>query len=887
MKQILCIVVACFLFSCGQKDHFLKDANYRKEVTKKFNERKELMKKRNKQLLDVFEQDKMTLKEKEALIFLYAYMPLNDLADYSDQYFLQMVKYAFKARETFPWGKTISDDNFRHFVLPYRINNENLDIARVIFFDELKERLKGMSMREAALEVNHWCHEKVTYRGADIRTSAPLATVQNALGRCGEESTFTVAAYRAAGIPARQVYTPRWAHCDDNHAWVEICVDGKWHYLGACEPEADLDLGWFMHPAKKAMLVHTKAFGKYKGKDRISYTADNYSELNLLEKYTTTKEISIIVKDENGNPVEEADVRYGVLNYSEFYPIVSLKTDKNGVSKFVTGLGDLFIWVNKGDSYVIGDIDVAKSDKLELTLSKNNSYLGKSLTFDLDPSKKGGLQRSTPPNAENDRRLKEEDKIRKAYEATFINDDAIFAFAEKVKIDKDLAKKYFNLSRGNHANIKRFIEKVSEDRKHLIFPLLENVSRKDLRDTPDAILLDNIENAPKNFYSEDIYYKYVLNPRVKNEILSKYRFRILNKLQRIFGSDFKTVPMNIKKWVAKHVKINEKENYYKTPITPVGVLELGVTDKEGRDILFVALCRSHGVASRLEPATLTPQYYKDGKWINVHFEKVSNSSVKYGTISFINTSEGNHIDPAYYKQFTIAKVENGKYTTLEFDFMKKLSKFDSKLEIPTGVYMVTTSNRKLNGGQLSKVSFIEVKENKDTKVNVEILKITLDNQVVCDLNLDKDVKTIGTEKTVNLKSLVKEKSMILGWIDPAKEPTRHAFVDFTKLKSEFEKAGTPIVLIVPKEKQTAAFDPKKYNIAKQTIFANDEKILKTLELKTGKGLHNNYPVFTIVKPNGDVIYLNKGYKIDIGMEMLKITKALDAKTCSKSCQHSK
>lgn len=76
-------------------------------------------------------------------------------------------------------------------------------------------------MYEAALEVNHWCHEKVAYRPSDSRTSSPLATVLSGYGRCGEESTFTVTALRSVGIPARQCYTPRWAHTDDNHAWVE------------------------------------------------------------------------------------------------------------------------------------------------------------------------------------------------------------------------------------------------------------------------------------------------------------------------------------------------------------------------------------------------------------------------------------------------------------------------------------------------------------------------------------------------------------------------------------------------------------------------------------------------------------------------------------------
>lgn len=70
-----------------------------------------------------------------------------------------------------------------------------------------------------------------------------------------------VSVLRACYIPARQVYTPRWAHTDDNHAWVEAWVDDKWCFLGACEPEPVLNLGWFNEASSRAMLVHAKAFG--------------------------------------------------------------------------------------------------------------------------------------------------------------------------------------------------------------------------------------------------------------------------------------------------------------------------------------------------------------------------------------------------------------------------------------------------------------------------------------------------------------------------------------------------------------------------------------------------------------------------------------------------
>ena len=46
-----------------------------------------------------------------------------------------------------------------------------------MIFGQIKDRVKGLPLADAVLEVNHWCHERVTYRGSDMRTSAPLATL--------------------------------------------------------------------------------------------------------------------------------------------------------------------------------------------------------------------------------------------------------------------------------------------------------------------------------------------------------------------------------------------------------------------------------------------------------------------------------------------------------------------------------------------------------------------------------------------------------------------------------------------------------------------------------------------------------------------------------------
>ena len=189
------------LLSCGGKDApLISDAEYRLQVEQDFQQKQALMP--SGDLFAIFRTN-LTDYEHEALQFLYAYMPLADITDYSGDFHLMNVRAARRAVREMPWGKTVPEALFRHFVLPVRVNNENLDNSREVFAKELFPRIKGLNAYDAVLEINHWCHEKAVYTPSDSRTSSPLATVKTAYGRCGEESTFLVAALRSVGIPAR------------------------------------------------------------------------------------------------------------------------------------------------------------------------------------------------------------------------------------------------------------------------------------------------------------------------------------------------------------------------------------------------------------------------------------------------------------------------------------------------------------------------------------------------------------------------------------------------------------------------------------------------------------------------------------------------------------
>ena len=135
--------------------------------------------------------------------FLYANMPHPDFAAQPLAYWQANVEKTLEVRERMGWD--VPEREFRHFVLPLRVNNEPLDDFRTLYADSLCARVAGMTLEQAALEINHWCHEMATYQPSDGRTSSPLQTIQRGVGRCGEESTLAVAALRVAGIPARQV----------------------------------------------------------------------------------------------------------------------------------------------------------------------------------------------------------------------------------------------------------------------------------------------------------------------------------------------------------------------------------------------------------------------------------------------------------------------------------------------------------------------------------------------------------------------------------------------------------------------------------------------------------------------------------------------------------
>ena len=730
MKKSFNYLLACaiILISGCSGNHLINNKEYRSKVESSFKEREQLAQNRKDKLFNVFGSG-LSLQQEEALKFLFAYMPLNDLADYNGDFFLANANIALKSRKESTWGKSIPEEIFLHYVLPFRIWYENLDSFRIAYYDEIQGRVKGMDATDAALEINHWCNEKVTYQPSGGRNSGPVSTILSARGRCGEESIFTVASLRTAGIPARYVLIPLLAHIDSwDHAWVEVWIDGKWYYMGACEPEPVLDRAWFTEPARRAMLINTVSFGAKYGQENATVCYRNYSVVNNLSKYAVTKQINVKVLDTNNVPVKDALVEYLLYNSARFYPLAVVSTDEFGISQFETGLGDLLIWARKGDDFNFKKVSVTDIDTLDLILNLKPADNG---FQELDLGVPIVRARLKGPAAElitaNTKRINDENMIRQAYIDSWMKPEEAANLAKELGADTEIVKDIISRSMGNYKNIASFLTHTPVLDRSLAINLLKQVLDKDLRDTKEEIFADHLNNVIRfenthGAYDYELYSKYVLNPRIANEMIVAWRKYLFESMPAGFRQDAINDPSILIKYVNNNIVIADSETYDGPPISPKGVDELKVSESFSRDLYFVALCRSLGIPSRIEPGSngYVPQFYFKKEWHDVWLAGRNQPPPGKGFVRF-SSGEKNPV-PEYLTHFTIAHFENGHYKTLQYDYKKKVTDFKDELALAPGHYMLVTGNRINDSKILSTLSFFELKENEHKKIDIKLRK---------------------------------------------------------------------------------------------------------------------------------------------------------------------
>lgn len=868
------IMLLSFSFAAAQENFDRKG-----KIRSDFDSRRKTI--ANEGYFEVF--DGLSGEKLQLMQFLYAYMPLPDMADYSAEFYLENVDYSLMAREAMPWGKSVPIREFLHFVLPVRVNNEDLDNSRKVFYNELRDRVVGLSMREAVLEVNHWCHEKVTYTPSDIRTSSPLATVCTAYGRCGEESTFTVAALRAVGIPARQVYTPRWAHTDNNHAWVEAWVDGKWHFLGACEPEPVLNLAWFNAPASRGMLMHTNAFGSYDGPEEVLSVTPCFTEINVTSNYAPVATTYIEVVDESGAPVQGATVEFKIYNYAEFFTAATKKSDKKGKTSITTGLGDMVAWASHNGKFGFAKFTAGKDKSVKVVIDKVSGYTA---TLEMDitpPCERNNVPLVSPKQAaENACRFAYEDSLRNAYVSTFITPEMAGMFAQYLGFvglhERDIVD-LLRKSRGNHETIVKFLSETPREELALAYYLLSVISDKDLRDVNIFVLLDHLIGTVRNGAYDETFRKYILNPRVSNEKLTQYKGFFRKRFDADKRQYFAGDPQRWVKWCRDSIKVDATWNPLSLCMSPRGVWKMRTADPHSRDIFFVSAARAMGIPARIDEVTGKTQYMENNRWIDVDFDVVATGvkNAPQGTLTASYNPTRFIDDPKYYSHFSISKIVDGRLQLLGYpeEATTVSSHFANGAPMDTGDYLMMTGTRMADGSVLAHLDFFSVKEGETTQLQYVQRESDEKLQVIGDFNSENLFYDLSEECEHSLLSATGRGYYIIALIDPNSEPTNHFLRDVMPYKAEFEKWGQKMVLLFRGQDEAGRFVNDFPELPSTVVWGTDinDKIYN--EIVTNMKLQNpNRPIILVADTFNRVVFMSQGYSISLGEQLVKVIKQL-------------
>ena len=737
--------------------------------------------------------------------WLYGAMPLPDSLQYPRSFWEENVQKTLEVRRRMDWG--IPEREFRHFVLPLRVNNEALDDFRTVYADTLCRRVQGMGLTEAALEINHWCHEQATYQPSDGRTSAPMATVRRGVGRCGEESVLAVAALRAAGIPARQVYTPRWAHTDDNHAWVEVWVDGKWHFMGACEPAATLDDAWFNAPVSRALLLHTKVYGDYRGDEDMIQRTPCYTEINVIRGYVPARRTVVTVSDE-GRPVEGAEVSFHIYNYAEFYPVASYRTGADGRAALDTGIGDVLVWARKGDRFGFAK---AAGPSVEVPLDHR---LGERFSADLEivPPAEDPIPTAATPEqqAANDRRLAEEDAIRAAHPHD--NPDAA-AFLTAHPADAAV--------------------------------LLDFLTEKDRGDVTREVLEDALVQGA---VSRD---RYVFSPRVELEPLRPFRGEVLASGlgARLGGADA------VARWVRDSIRVVEGRNPQQLRTAPVAVWRSRRADALGRDIFYVALCRALGFPARMDEVTGKTQYLQEGVWVDVDFGGgVEERVAPQGTVRLQYAAGGPVRTPEYYRHYTISRLEPERTRLMEYE---ENGPARDSYTLDEGYYMLTAGNRMADGSALVHLEFFPVEAGRNVPVPLVLRRSEEKLSVIGAMDAEAPFLPEGAAQPQSLLSATGRGYFLLAVLGGKDEPTSHALHELAAAAPDLNAWGRPVVLLGearPEGLEHAVFGSDPDGSIRAMLAAPAEPL----------------PLIAMCDSFGRIVYLSKGYNTSLAADLRRV-----------------
>ena len=431
--------------------------------------------------------------------------------------------------------------------------------------------------------------------------------------------------------------------------------------------------------------------------------------------------------------------------------------------------------------------------------------------------------------------------------------------------------------RGNHATIKQFLDEAPN--RLMAEKLLSVISSKDLRDVEPEVLKDNQVNVTD---TSEIYLRYVLNPRVENEWLTPYKAVLKQALAHIRN------PQQLVQWCCDNITVEHPwhsddgvkhgRNPQQLRQLPLSVFSTRKTDELGRKIFFVAAARSLGFPARINEVDGRLQYYLSGVWNDVTFEqKGSDTETHTGKLMLEYGHKSAYLDnPQYYTHFTLSRIADGQAQLLTYpEDATWQQDFARGIELETGEYMLTSGTRMASGKVLANVRRFTMGE------GIKHLPLIMpednqDVQVIGSLNAENFYHDLSQDVDKSLLSTTGRGYYILAIVQPNHEPTNHTLRDIAACKSEFEAWGRKMVILLGSDNEAKRFNFAEFaNLPSTVVWGIDKQgaIMREI-VENFKLRDDSRPLYLVCDSFNRVLYIQQGYTIHMGEQLLKVIKKL-------------
>ncbi len=715
------------------------------------------------------------------LALAYGTLPISDTASVPVPVLDSYGQHALYLRENSPFCQNMDEDMFLHFVWYPRVNSEDLTECRRFFYEHLADRIEGLDAVSAILEVNRWCAEHMTYQLSDARTESPMTAFFSGTGRCGEESVFLVTALRSVGIASRQVYAPWWAHCDDNHAWVEAWDGANWRFLGACEPEPVLDRGWFCDASARAPLVHYRTFFDWKEGDPLVETMGSVRLYNVTARYAETTSLLVQVLDPDEKPAAGAVVELDVVNMAAYRPIVRSKTEDNGCLTIAVGRADLHVEVFWHDLCAASHIrPEGESSSITLHLSARRTAVYDCDMVPPESSPRNRIALSADEEREKKDVLAHCTAIREKIAQERLRPE--YAHAEEPW------PRFFALAAGNAPQLYAFYCAHPGRERALAAEMLETMAAKDFRDVTDSLCESHLQ-AALPYHGEEHFVEEILNPRIGFEVLEPWRPAVLANFSDQDRQKYASCPESLMEQLK--ASPDPSVNQYPTLcMTPLAVLATGHADDSARQTFFVAALRAMGIPARRNPSNSMAEYWREGS-----YHPADSSELPVGRLCLL-PQEGERF--VYGTNWTLSRLGKNRWDILT---LPEGSPAPVETAVRAGLWRLMTARRLPDGSQLCRVYEFVVRPGQTVTVPLTIRKEP--SNLLCCIPLDPMELRSAAGNLVSSTSAWSGPSVVI-WLQIGAEPTEHILRELLAAASavlERREQGLRLVLVFQNQEE--------------------------------------------------------------------------------------